>query len=82
MSLTCFIDNFDLYRNIYYSLIDIYFISTNLNLQDCQQTRNIYSITLSLHNFDLNNVVHLLEKDFRSLEANCILCINNIETNI
>lgn len=60
LSFTCFIDDFELYRNMYRTLIEIYLTSTSLNFQDRQRIKNVYLITLDSHDSILNDVMRSL----------------------
>ena len=79
---TCFIDDFDLYRNMYRNLCDIYFTSTTLNLKKRQRTRNLYSIIFEFHDSKLNDVVRFMTKRFSMLKKNCSLMINEEKKQI
>lgn len=79
---TCFIDDFDLYRNMYRNLCDIYFTSTTLSLKKRQRIRNLYSMTFESHDSKLNDVVRLMKERFSMLKKSCFLMINEKEKQV
>ena len=79
---TCFIDDFDFYRNMYRNLCDIYFTSTTLNLKKRQRTRNLYSIIFKFHDSKFNDVMRLMTEKFSMLKKNCFLMINEKKKQI
>lgn len=82
MSLTCFIDDFDLYHNMYQALSEIYLTSSTLTLIERQKTRNVYLIILSSHDADLNDVIQAFAKKFIRLESECKLLISEKEKTV
>lgn len=82
MSLTCFIDDFDLYHNMYQALSEIYLTSSTLTLIEQQKTRNVYLIILSSHDADLNDVIQAFAKKFIRLESECKLLISEKEKTV
>ena len=79
---TCFIDDFDFYRNIYRNLCDIYFTSITLNLKKRQRIRNLYSIIFEFHDSKFNDVMRFMTKRFFMLKKNCFLMINEKKKQI
>ena len=82
ISYTLFIDDFELYRNMYRSFCDIHLISGSLIIQKRQRTRNVYFIILEFHESKLNDVIRILKTDFNALKQNCSLSINEIEQKV
>lgn len=61
---------------MYRSLTGIYLTASALTLQERQQTKNVFPVTLGPHGSCLNNVVKTLKKGFLTLEGGCRLQIN------
>ena len=75
LSYMCFIDDFELYKNMYKNLFDIYLTMTEQSLTKKQSISNIFSMTLEFHDFDINDVVRAFHSKFAQLKTNCKLQI-------
>ncbi len=76
-SLICFIDNFEFYRNMYCLLFEVYLTLTRFIYKNCQKTLNSYSIILDSHDFNINNVIEVVQYSFVQLEHSYQLSIKN-----
>jgi len=57
MSLMIFIDNFDLFRNAYWFLINIYAILVSMTLIEWNRRANVFLITLGSYELELFDVI-------------------------
>ncbi len=60
LSLLCFIDAFELYCNMYRSLLEVYMIFASLTIIKKARRSNVFSLILSLHESDFDDVMKSL----------------------
>ena len=72
-----FIDNFDIYRNIYRALKKFYFISTNLNYKERRKFVNIFILILESHDVTFEYIVKVFFKSIKKLNRDFNLEIND-----
>lgn len=58
--MLCFIDEFDVYKNIYRSLIDIYFIIVAMTIREKSQRTNVFSLTLNSHESNVDEIIKVI----------------------
>lgn len=61
ISFLCFVDNFDLFRNMYWSLMKIYAILTDMTVRERTKRINVFSIILDSHDAKFLDVVNALQ---------------------
>lgn len=81
-SVLLYIDEFSLYRNMYWVLCEIYLTLTSLTIQERQSISNVYSITLDSHRAALNAVIEQIQHRFIILKWECQLHIKGNEIMI
>jgi hypothetical protein len=74
--LLIFIDEFDLYRNVYHFVSDIYAMSIAFCELKKQKNSNTFILILSLHEEKLNDVVNCFQIDLKIIDRDCFLNIN------
>lgn len=65
-------NNFELYRNSYKSLIKVYIMLISLNFNERIRRINVYSLTLESYNNNINDVLDIL-LSLRNLDKDVIL---------
>jgi hypothetical protein len=78
--LLVFIDDFELYRNVYHSVSDIYAMSTSLCELERQKSKNVFTLILDSHEAELNDVLECLQIDLKNIDRDCFLNINEEQT--
>ena len=76
ISILCFINTFKLYRNIYYSLLKIYFIFIKLSMKKRKRRFNIFSLTFESYNNKLRDIYKALKLDIVALDRDLNIKIN------
>ena len=76
LSIVMFIDDFELYCNMYHSLTGIYVVTAELSMSDRQKSINAHIITLEPHGSDFNDVIKALYTSMGALDCGCPLEIN------
>lgn len=61
VSLLTFIDEFDLFRNMYRTLIKVYLIIITFSFRERARRFNVLSLTLKLHKSNFDNIVASLQ---------------------
>ena len=72
-----FIDNFDIYRNIYRALKVFYFISTNLSYKKRRKLVNIFTLILKLYSVIFKYIVEIFFKSIKKLNRDFSFEIND-----
>ena len=72
-----FIDNFDIYRNIYKVFKVFYFILTNLNYKKRRKFANIFTLILKLYNIIFKYVMKVFFKSIKKLNRDLNFEIND-----
>ena len=81
MSYLLFIDDFDMYRNIYRALKAFYLISTYLTYKKRRKLANVFTLSLRSHRAGLGDVVKAFVKLIQKLDRETQLKVNgNLET--
>ena len=80
--LLIFIDTFDLYRNMYRSLIRIYVTIINLSWRERKRRVNVLLLTLDSHVSDFEDVIKVLEPGLIALNRDLKININDVDTFI
>ncbi len=75
-SLFVFIDDFELYRNVYHSINDIYAMSTSFCDLKKQKSKNAFTLILDSHEAKLNDVLECFQIDLKIIDRDCFLNIN------
>lgn len=75
VSFLMFIDDFDLYRNSYRSLMSIYLIIEAFTFHERARRANVFSLTLESHESNFNEVVRVLTS-LRSLDEDILLSLS------
>lgn len=73
---TLFADAFGLYRNIYRSLIGIYYILAGLTIQERNRTTNVFPLILRLYSSNIARVVETIGIFLRALNSSKIIDID------
>lgn len=76
LSLLCFIDAFELYCNMYRSLLEVYMIFASLTIIKKARRSNVFSLILSLHESDFDDVMKSLQSDLSALDQDVKMMIN------
>ncbi len=79
-SFVIFIDEFELYRNVYHSMSDIYAMSIALCELKRQKSKNAFILILSSYEAKLKNVLDCLQIDLKNIDRDCFLIINEEQT--
>jgi UDP-N-acetylmuramyl pentapeptide synthase len=79
-SFVIFIDEFELYKNVYHSVNDIYAMSTALCELKKQKNKNAFILILNSHEAKLKNVLDCLQIDLKNIDRDCFLIINEEQT--
>ena len=79
-SLLIFVDEFDLYRNVYHSVTDIYAMPASLCARERQKSNNVIIIVLDPHEAEFNDILNCLHIDLKNMNRDCVLNINDQET--
>ncbi len=77
MLFFCFINKFELYRNISRTLLKIYLIFVLLSQQKQSRKTNILLLILKFYNSNFNNIVSALFLTFSKLDKDLQLLINS-----
>lgn len=77
LSLTLFIDEFDLYRNAYRSLMKFYLQLANLSFHDRMRRSNVFSLTLESHDSNFDDVVNALQ-NLRHFDREVVLELSQL----
>ncbi len=79
-SFMIFIDEFELYKNVYHSMNDIYAMSIALCELKKQKNKNAFILILSSHEAKLKNVLDCFQIDLKNIDRDCFLIINEEQT--
>ena len=71
-----FIDNFDVYCNIYRVFKTFYFISTYLFYKKRRKIVNVFTLTLNFYNVNFDEMIKFFDKHLRQLNCKMNLIIN------
>ena len=74
--LLCFIDAFGLYRNMYRSLLEIYFIFAGLTVKERKRRSNVFSLTYGPYSSELKDICDALRPDIAALDRGLSVTIN------
>jgi hypothetical protein len=74
--LVIFINEFDLYKNMYHFVNDIYAMSTILCELKKQKCKNAFTLIFDLHEAKLSDVVDCFQIDLKIINRDCFLNIN------
>lgn len=77
LSLLMFIDDFDLYRNAYRSLMKVYLQFASLFFHDWMHQANMFSLTLGLHESNFNDIVDALQ-DLQHFNQDAVLDLSQL----
>lgn len=77
MSLLYFIDAFRLYRNIYRSLLKIYFIFARLTVKERKYRSNVFLLTFNSYSSELKDIYNALKSNIIILDRNLSIIINS-----
>lgn len=80
MSLIIFINDFDLFRNVYRFLMSIYVILASMTLTKRNRKANVFFITLKSHESKLSNVINAINLFFAQLNREIFTQIEDDET--
>ncbi len=78
--LVIFIDEFELYKNVYHSMSDIYAMSIALCELKKQKSKNAFILILNSHEATLKNVLDCFQIDLKNIDRDCFLIINEEQT--
>ncbi len=71
-SIIIFVDDFELYRNLYRSLMSVYVVSVKLLAIERQKSSNCYTITLDSHDCDFNDIMNCLCINLKNIDHDCV----------
>ncbi len=77
--LLCFMDAFGLYRNMYRSLLGIYFILAGLSVTERKRRANVFILTLGPHASELKHICEVLKPGLEQLDRGIEVMINGEE---
>ena len=75
MSFLMFLDEFELFKNVYRSMMNVYIISTILNYRKRNRRANCLILTLKFHEIKLADVVEILIEIFAKFDKNLLMNI-------
>jgi hypothetical protein len=78
-SFVIFVDAFDLYRNMYRFLIEVYALSTTLSHKERQKSINCFVLTLDSHEVNFRNIIIFLRIEIETFDRDCQLRINEVD---
>lgn len=79
-SLFIFVDVFELYRNIYWVLTDVYALFAVLCNFDKQKNQNCFVFILKFHNVSFKNIINDFRIEIKILDRDCQLNLNEKKT--
>ena len=79
-SFVVFIDAFDLYRNMYWTLIVVYALSAALCNFDRQKNQNSFVFTLNFHDASFKNIISDFRIEIKIFDHDCRLNLNEKQT--
>ena len=74
--ILCFMDAFGLYRNMYRSLLGIYFIFAGLPVKERKRRSNVFPLTFGPHGSELKDICDALKPRLAALDRGLSLEIN------
>lgn len=74
--IVIFIDNFELYKNIYKNIIDVYVMLAKLTIEDYQRNSNVYTITFGFYGSNFDKIISCLQINLRTLDCGSVMEIN------
>ena len=77
--LMCFMDAFGLYRNMYRSLLGIYFIFAGLTVNERKRRSNVFPLTFGPHGSELKAICDTLKPGIAALDRGLSMKINGEE---
>ena len=75
MSFFMFLNEFELFRNVYRSMMNVYIISTILSYRKRNRSANCLILTLKSHEIKFDDVVEILIKTFAKLDKSLLMNI-------
>jgi hypothetical protein len=78
-SFVIFVNVFDLYRNMYKFLIEMYALSTTLFHKERQKNINCFVLILNSHEINFKNIINFLRIETKILDRDCQFRINEID---
>ena len=76
LSLILFVDNFDVYRNMYCTLKVFYWILINLSYEEWCKVINVFTLSLRSHEADIREIVEVFVKNINKLNVRYEIKIN------
>ena len=77
MSLIIFINEFNLYRNAYRFLMNVYVISTSMNVKKRNRKTNVFFIILKFYDSEFLHVVDALSSSLIAFNEKIFIIIEN-----
>jgi predicted small metal-binding protein len=74
-SIIIFVDDFDLYKNMYKILTNVYVVSVELSAWKRQKNNNYYTTILDLHDCDFNNIMNCFHNNLKNINHDCVMKI-------
>lgn len=74
--ILCFMDAFGLYRNMYRSLLGIYFIFAGLSVKERKRRSNVFPLTFGPHGSELRDICEALKPGIAALDRGLNIRIN------
>ncbi|KAI1977489.1 hypothetical protein LOZ51_004735 [Ophidiomyces ophidiicola] len=68
LSFQLFIDEFELYQNMYKSLTRFYLISAELHAAEQRRQNNVYIIAFDSHAINFSDMINVLDPEFQALK--------------
>ena len=79
MSLTIFVNEFDLYRNAYRFLMNVYVTSISMNVKKKNQRANVFFITLKFYDSEFSHIVDALFSSLIAFDRKIFIIIKNFK---
>ena len=76
LSYLLFIDDFEIHKNIYRALKIFYLISVCLSYVERRKMTNVFTLTLSFHDANVQDVMKVFSKSIRQLDRDVELVVN------
>ena len=72
-----FIDDFNFYRNFYYSIIEIYAMSILFDANKRQKNVNVLIIDFDFYNAQFDDIMRCFQINLKNIDRNYALIIND-----
>lgn len=74
--MVIFINDFELYKNMYKSMTGIYTMPVELIIEDCQRSNNAYTIILGFYGSNFDKVISYFQTSLGTFDCDSVIEIN------